>query len=184
MGRYSALMARSGLCPVTGVASDAPPTRTPARGARGTRKSWMRDCTARFRPAGKSPSIGGAPQPDVSFAGCNRGRHPNKVELCPGVGSLPRQRKRRAKLASFKNEHALARSKTEALISRLLENEGKVVQYDQLCSVLGYGSSQKARHLLQQYALRIKQKLAAKKAPYTLAVAHHVGYALCRIARR
>jgi hypothetical protein len=38
--------------------------------------------------------------------------------------------------------------------------------------------------MLRQYTMRVKDTLAAHKAPYVLAVAKDIGYALCELAEK
>ncbi len=60
---------------------------------------------------------------------------------------------------------------------------GRVVTYKRLCSALGYSSHKGAhRHTLRQYISKLAAALAEHKLPYVIAVANHVGYALCEVS--
>jgi hypothetical protein len=71
----------------------------------------------------------------------------------------------------------------EALLACLQLHSGSVVPYKRLCRILGYKSVRpKELHLLRQYITLVKKTLAARRTSYVVAVAHSVGYALCRVA--
>src|SRR6187402_1788678 len=69
------------------------------------------------------------------------------------------------------------------LLDRLFKSVGCVVSYEDLGLSLGYTSVQREqRHVIRQYISEAKRLLAANGAPYVVAVAPEVGYALCEIA--
>jgi DNA-binding response OmpR family regulator len=67
-----------------------------------------------------------------------------------------------------------------ALLTCLHEHQGRIVPYEYLGQLLGYKTvGLQQLHVLRQHMFALKRALAAHEAPYVLAVAHHVGYALC-----
>jgi DNA-binding XRE family transcriptional regulator len=68
-----------------------------------------------------------------------------------------------------------------ALLARLFDNLGTVIPYEQLCPLIGHKSADSAAtHVLRQYIVWLRGVLIANKAPYVIAVAHEVGYGLCK----
>ena len=58
---------------------------------------------------------------------------------------------------------------------------GTVIPYEQLCPLIGHKSADSAAtHVLRQYIVWLRGVLIANKAPYVIAVAHEVGYGLCK----
>jgi DNA-binding response OmpR family regulator len=73
--------------------------------------------------------------------------------------------------------------KESMLLAYLQAHRGYVVPYRKLCRMLGYRSSgPNERHKLRQYMARARRMLEQRKAPFVLAVASNVGYALCSLA--
>ena len=72
-----------------------------------------------------------------------------------------------------------------ALLTLLEKHRGQVVAYRDLCRVVGLKSaSDKERHQLRQYMIVVRKMLASRNPPHVLAVAHGIGYAVCRFGRR
>ena len=70
-----------------------------------------------------------------------------------------------------------------AVLARLFDNLGTVIPYEHLCLSIGHKSATSAAtHVLRQYIAWLRGTLIANKAPYVIAVAHDVGYSLCRLA--
>jgi DNA-binding XRE family transcriptional regulator len=66
---------------------------------------------------------------------------------------------------------------------RLFDNLGTVIPYTNLCLLIGHKSANSAAtHVLRQYIGWLRGVLIANKAPYVIAVAHEVGYSLCKMA--
>jgi DNA-binding response OmpR family regulator len=62
----------------------------------------------------------------------------------------------------------------------LIDSLGQVVPYARLCLAIGHKSAQrKQRHVLRQHMVQLNRILTA---PYAVAVARNVGYALCKIS--
>jgi DNA-binding response OmpR family regulator len=69
------------------------------------------------------------------------------------------------------------------LLAYLQEHRGYVVPYAKLYRMLGYRSAgSNERHNVRQYMALARRMLEQRKAPFVLAVAANVGYALCPIA--
>jgi hypothetical protein len=92
---------------------------------------------------------------------------------------LPKRKRRPGvqinKLGLFINSnHISAPARNVALLACL---------YRPLLLALGYKARRDAqKHLLRQYVASIKRTLSAHEAPYVIAVAPNVGYALCELA--
>ena len=70
-----------------------------------------------------------------------------------------------------------------ALVARLFDNLGTVIPYEDLCLLIGHKSANSAAtHVLRQYIAWLRGVLIANKAPYTITLAHRVGYGLCKMA--
>ena len=70
-----------------------------------------------------------------------------------------------------------------ALLSRLFDNLGTVIPYEDLCLLIGHKSGNSAAtHVLRQYIVWLRGTLIANKAPYAITLAHRVGYGLCKMA--
>jgi DNA-binding response OmpR family regulator len=70
------------------------------------------------------------------------------------------------------------------VLSRLFDNLGTVIPYEQLCLLIGHKSANSAAtHVLRQYAAWLRGALIANKAPYVITVARDVGYGLCKMGR-
>ena len=68
------------------------------------------------------------------------------------------------------------------VLSRLFDNLGTVIPYEQLCLLIGHKSANSAAtHVLRQYAAWLRGALIANKAPYVITVARDVGYGLCKM---
>ncbi len=80
--------------------------------------------------------------------------------------------------------HAVhATPKQARLLAELYQYLGQVVSYERLCRMLGYQSATSAHvHTIQQYIGSINKMLAEHNAPYVVAVARDLGYALCEVA--
>jgi DNA-binding response OmpR family regulator len=72
--------------------------------------------------------------------------------------------------------------RVQALLDYLEAHQGLVVPYSTLSSIVGRESL--SREALHVYMTVAKKALAARRAPYVIAVAHGAGYALCRLAPR
>jgi DNA-binding XRE family transcriptional regulator len=87
-------------------------------------------------------------------------------------------------LVLFINDRRVQGNQTMlALLARLFDNLGTVVPYEQLCQLIGHKSANSAAtHVLRQYIAWLRGVLIANKAPYTITLAHRVGYGLCKMA--
>jgi hypothetical protein len=82
-------------------------------------------------------------------------------------------------------EQISAAKRNVALFACLYRDLGRVVPYERLLLTLGYaGTGRAQRQLLRQYLMWVKDTLATHKAPYVLAVATDIGYALCELAEK
>jgi DNA-binding response OmpR family regulator len=83
----------------------------------------------------------------------------------------------------FINGRRIRASQTQAALATCLcERTGRVVSYKRLCQIIGHEAARaQQRHILRQHTQWLKQVLAANGAPYTLAVASGLGYALCEL---
>jgi DNA-binding XRE family transcriptional regulator len=94
------------------------------------------------------------------------------------------QRKANGKLVPSVNGGKSSANQIEAVAECLLDNLGRAVSYKRLVTVIGRKSDDSSsRHLLRQYVSVLREMLFADNAPYVIAVAQGVGYALCELAK-
>jgi hypothetical protein len=104
-------------------------------------------------------------------------------ELLASGLSETRTKARAAALKQMAGPRTRSKRQEEALLACLESCHGSVAPYQRLCRILGYKSAgPRQLHLLRQYMSQMRRILAARRAPYVLAVAKGVGYALCPIA--
>jgi DNA-binding XRE family transcriptional regulator len=97
---------------------------------------------------------------------------PPSLEIRAGTGEL-----------FINGRHVQCNQTMLALLARLFDNLGTVIPYEQLCLLIGHKSANSAAtHVLRQYIGWLRGVLIANKAPYVIAVAHEVGYSLCKMA--
>jgi predicted DNA-binding ribbon-helix-helix protein len=85
--------------------------------------------------------------------------------------------------AAERNMRRIARGQTvETLFAYLLGYRGRIVSYRQLGRFLGYTKmGRRELHTLATHISYVKRLLARRKAPFAIAVAVNVGYAICSI---
>ena len=101
-------------------------------------------------------------------------------------GTTEGEERYEAVLLFINGHHVQASPTVVALLAYLYDHLGRVIPYKELCLFLGHKTGyehqlQARRHLLRQYTLAIKRTLTTYRAPYVLAVAPNVGYALCEM---
>jgi hypothetical protein len=79
---------------------------------------------------------------------------------------------------------AAAENGSAVLLGCLFENIGCVVPFERLALAVGCKSAdpESRRHVLRQHVVNASRVLALHEAPYVIAAATNIGYALCEIA--
>lgn len=107
------------------------------------------------------------------------------TENCPERITISQNRgtERKDSFLRRANGSSVGLTKTEAALLRYLhKHRGHVLAYRRFSPILRADCrADLGVRLLRQYMLTVRDKLRKSKAPYVLAVAYNVGYALCRV---